>query len=156
MATLDQVRIRREGECAIIEQIDPDVATVSLTIGAAIQGMTDHQIVDLYNETICAQRAFASAYKHVAIEMPEGKPQIRYSEPGDQWVPRGHVLRCLIDDGADDGGPTITIDEQELSLEEFGRMLCTFAGWGMRITFVPDDETGKQPIIAVREPGDGG
>jgi hypothetical protein len=46
----------------------------------------------------------------------------------------------------------IEIDDQELSIEEFGRMLTTHAGWGMRICFVPEDEIEDEPEIEVREP----
>lgn len=31
-------------------------------------------------------------------------------------------------------------------------MLLTHAGWGMRLVFVPDDETYELPHIVVREP----
>jgi hypothetical protein len=154
VAKLDQVRIRREADGAVIEHVDPSIAGVHLQIGAAVQQMTDQQVLDLYNDTIRAQQAMACAREYVAVEIPEGKPQIRYCEPGDQWAPRGHVLRCLVDDGGSDGELTVTIDDHELSLEEFGRLLCTYAGWGMRITFVPEDEIGRQPIIAVREVSD--
>jgi hypothetical protein len=33
----------------------------------------------------------------------------------------------------------VEIDDREFTLEEFGKMLVTYAGWGMRIEFVPDD-----------------
>ena len=38
-------------------------------------------------------------------------------------VPRGDVLHCIIDDGGPEGEVTIHIDDKELSLAEFGRML---------------------------------
>jgi hypothetical protein len=38
-------------------------------------------------------------YVHIAIEIPQGEPQIEYFELGDQWTPRGDVLRCVISDG---------------------------------------------------------
>ena len=155
VATLDQVRIRREGNSAVIEHVDTDVATVHLEIGAMGLKLTDQQILDLYNATIRAQQELARRHNHVAVDVPEGRPQIRYCKASDQRVPRGHVLRCLIDDGGPDGGePTVTIDDHELSLAEFGRLLCTYAGWGMRITFVPDDEISRQPTVEVRDPGD--
>lgn len=46
------------------------------------------------------------------------------------------------------------IDDRELTQAEFGRMLTTCAGWGMRIAFVPDDDLLRQPAIEVREPDD--
>ena len=51
-----------------------------------------------------------------------GRPQIEYSEWSDQWVPRGHVLRCHIEDD-EEGKPIIHVDDVELDLEAFGRML---------------------------------
>ena len=51
----------------------------------------------------------------------------------------GDVLRCIIDDGGPNGEVIIHIDDQELSLTEFGRLLRVHAGWGMRIAFVPEE-----------------
>ena len=33
-------------------------------------------------------------------------------------------------------------------------MLCCYAGWGMRIVFVPDDELDQSPQIVIRESDD--
>ncbi|MEA1928811.1 MAG: hypothetical protein U9N73_11455 [Candidatus Auribacterota bacterium] len=67
-------------------------------------------------------------------------------------MPRGHLLKCEISDGGPDGECTVTIDDRELSLQEFGRCLTTFAGWGMRIIFVPDDEMDKPPTTICMDP----
>ena len=64
------------------------------------------------------------------------------------------MLRCLICDGGFYGQATVIIDGRELSLREFGRLLRTYAGWGMRITFVPEDEIDEEPLVEVREPED--
>ena len=37
---------------------------------------------------------------------------------------------------------------------EFGTMLCTYAGWGMRIEFTPEDDVHRRPRLEVREPED--
>ena len=37
------------------------------------------------------------------VEEPPGEKQIDYHENSDQWVPRGDVLRCIVDDGGPDG-----------------------------------------------------
>lgn len=63
-------------------------------------------------------------------------------------------MRCVIDDGGPDGESVIYIDDHELSLEEFARLLSTYAGWGMRIVFVPYDRINEEPEIAVCEPDD--
>ena len=151
VATPDEVTIRRQGDCAIIDYKDPTVGGVNLKIGEQIHGMTDREILDLHNDIIRAQKRMAEEYEHVAIEIPEGKPQISYFEKGDQWTPRGNVLRCVISDGGPDGEATIYIDEHELSLREFGRLLTTYAGWGMRIIFTPEDDISNPPIIEVRD-----
>jgi hypothetical protein len=154
IATLDQVRISRQGENAVIEYIEPNVRTTHLTIGPEVQAMTDQEILERHNQVLRAQQQMASEYEHIAIEIPPGRPQIKYFEPGDQWTPRGDVLRCVIEDGGPDGEAVIYIDDQELSLKEFGRLLVTYAGWGMRIIFVPDDRIDEQPEIVVRDRDD--
>ncbi|MGA2615974.1 MAG: hypothetical protein ABSF26_00110 [Thermoguttaceae bacterium] len=75
--------------------------------------------------------------------------------PGlSRWSPRGGVLRCRIEDGGGEDGslPVIYVDDREFTWDEFGTMLCTYAGWGMRIVFVPDDELDRTLKTAVREP----
>lgn len=115
--------------------------------------MTDAEILDRFNAVMRAQEQMTAEYEHEAVEVPPGSPQVRYFEEGDQWCPRGAVLRCLIDD--EDGEAVITIDDQELSQQQFSRLLTTHSGWGMRIVFVPDDEIEQQPRVEVREPEDG-
>ncbi len=151
ITTLDEVRIKREGEHAVIEYNDSTISTVHLKIGEKIRDMTEQQILDLHNEVLRAQQKLAAEHVYFAAEIPEGHPQIRYFEPGDQWVPRGDVLRCVVSDGGEDGEATVYIDDHELSLREFGRLLCTHAGWGMRITFVPEDELCEEPTTHVRD-----
>jgi len=65
-----------------------------------------------------------------------------------QWVPRGDVLRCI----GLDGEVVIHIDDQELSLREFGRLLRVHAGWGMRIAFVPEEFVTDNPTVKIRKP----
>ena len=70
-------------------------------------------------------------------------------------MPRGGVLRCHIEDD-ENGEAVIYIDDRAFDLAEFGALLCQFAGWGMRIAFVPEDEVTERPEIEVREPEDRG
>jgi hypothetical protein len=155
VASLDQVNISREGDHAIIEYKEPNVISVNLVIGPEVHDMDDRRILHLHNSHILAQQEMARAYKHVAVEIPEGKPQIEHFEKGSQWVPRGDVLKCVISDGGPDGEATVFVDDRELSLAEFGGLLGTFAGWGMRITFVPDDRIHETPVSEIRDPSDG-
>src|ERR1035441_6695465 len=114
--------------------------------------MTDQEIMALYNDSLRAQARLAAEYKHIAVEIPLGFPQIEY-HACDQWTPRGNVLRCLIDDTVEEERePVITVDGKELTWREFGRLVCTYSGWGMRIEFVPEDETHRRPKLEVRQP----
>ena len=155
VATLDEVRISRDGDDAIIEFVDSTVATTHLTLGPQVQEMTDQEILDRFNAVILAQQQMAAEYEHVAVEIPPGSPQIKYFKESDQWAPRGAVLRCLVGDD-EHGEAVITIDDHELSLRQFGRLLTTYAGWGMRIVFVPDGEIAETPQIEIREPDESG
>jgi hypothetical protein len=149
----DEVHIRRDDEYAHIEHADPSYGGMSLKIGSRIADMTDEQIIEIHNDVVRSMEEAAQSYIHVAVEVPVGKPQIKYFAAGDQWTPRGDVLRCLISDGADDDSrATVIIDDHELSMTEFGRLLSTHGGWGMRIVFVPDDELDEVPTIEIREP----
>jgi hypothetical protein len=77
-----------------------------------IAQMTDEEIVDLHNDVARSMEEARERYDHVAVEIPVGQPQIEYSAAYDQWVPRGHVLRCIISNGAEDPSrATITIDD---------------------------------------------
>jgi hypothetical protein len=151
--TFDQVRITREGETATVEYIDGQISTVSLRIGPELAEMSDQQILDQHNQMLQAQRALADSIDWTAVEVPPGSPQVDYFEDGEQWVPMGGVLRCLINDD-EHGHAIIEIDGREFTMEAFSRLLATYAGWGMRITFVPEDEVEQQPTIEVRKPGD--
>lgn len=156
IARLDQVKISRDGEDAIIEFLDPAIATTHLRIGPQVQEMTDEEVLLVFNQVIAAQiRNRDELGEYVTVEVPPGSPQVA-PFPGTvtEWVPRGGVLRCVIDDGGGEDGslPVIHVDDREFEWEDFGRMLCTYAGWGMRIVFVPDDELERTPKIAVREP----
>ncbi len=157
IARLDQVRISHDGEDAIIKFLDPAIAATHLRIGQQVQQMTDEEILLVFNRTVASRvRLRDELGEYVAVEVPMGSPQVE-PFPGTvtEWVPRGGVLRCVIKDGGEDGSlPVIQVDDREFTWDEFGGMLCTYAGWGMRIVFVPDDEVDRVPKIAVREPDD--
>lgn len=156
IARLDQVKISRDGEEAIIQFLDPAFATTHLRIGPEVHQMTDEDILLVFNRTIAAQlRNHDELGEYVATEVPVGNKQVEcFGRTSNRWVPRGDVLRCYLEDGGGEDGslPVVYVDDQEFSWDDFGRMLCVFAGWGMRIVFVPDDELAQAPKIAVREP----
>ena len=150
-ASLDEVQITREGEYAVVSFADPLIGGMNLKLGPQVQQMTDIEILARYNEVIAAMEESVNSYDNTVIEIPVGKPQIKHAKLSDQWVPVGDVLRCIIDEG-EDRLPTIWIDDRELSWREFGRMLLTHAGWGMRVQFVPEEWVHEDPDVEVREP----
>jgi hypothetical protein len=46
----------------------------------------------------------------------------------------------------------ISREEDAAIIEYLEPGISTYAGWGMRVIFVPDDRTNVQPPIEVREP----
>ena len=154
-ASPDEVKISRESDGAVIEFAARTISTTHFKIGSQVRHMSDQAILDMFNDMITARDQLAAEYENIVIEIPPGQPQIEYSELCDQWVLRGDLLRCFVEDGGPDGEVTVHIDDQELSLREFGRLLGTYAGWGMRIAFVPDDLIDEEPEVEVREPREG-
>jgi len=146
---IDQVRITREGNDAIIDHADANLSGARIT---GIATMSDAEIVEMYNEILDSQWALLQQWDKTVVEEPPGEKQIDYHENSDQWVPRGDVLRCIIDDGGPNGEVIISIDDQELSLTEFGRLLSVHAGWGMRIAFVTEEFVTENPTVKVRKP----
>jgi hypothetical protein len=151
-AIVDQVRISREGNDAIIDYADAGISGTRITIGPDITTMTDREIIDVFNGILAAQDRLLAAWDKTVTEEAPGEKQMDYHEDSDQWVPRGDVLRCIIDDAGPEGEVTIHIDDKELSLAEFGRMLRVHAGWGMRIAFVAEEFISENPKIEIRKP----
>ncbi len=73
---LDEVIITREGDAAHIQYKEPDVPSTHLQIGPALSGMSDEEIVELFNDTLRARAQLAASSPHVAVEVPLGSPQI--------------------------------------------------------------------------------
>lgn len=156
VASLDHVHITRQPDTAVIEYADPLVGNVHLKIGPEIADMSDQDILDVLNVDIETREAMAAEYHHVAVEIPFGRPQL-YRDPRiHHWLPKGTVLRGLVLDGGPDFETTICIDGEELSMEEFGQVLSSWNGWGIRVEMVPDDELHERPDLEVREPKDSG
>jgi hypothetical protein len=152
-ASMDQVRITRKGEEAIIEYAEPHVFTTHIKFGPSVAQMSDEEILEWHNDMLVHGQEVAASYHHVAVEIPMGKPQLERVEHSEQsWVPRGGVLRCLVEDGGPNGEAVLFIDDRAFSAHDFSRMLTCWAGWGIRVLLVPDDELAENPDIEVREP----
>jgi len=149
VATLDEVRISRKDGYAVIDYVDSSISGVHLELDG-VERMTDEEILAAHNDVIERMNEARAEHEYHPVEIPPGKPQIEYCPESDQWVLRGHVLRCVVHDW--DREVRVVIDGRELTQAEFGRMLTTFSGWGMRIVFVADDELMDEPTIEVKDP----
>ncbi len=149
-AKMEDVKIAREGERAIIIYNDRSIPPTELWLGQKITGMSDAEILHQHNSIIVAQGLPPEEWR--VLEIPPGRPQIDYDPRYRQWMTRGETLRCQVVDGGTAGEPMIRIDGHELSLEEFGKLLATHAGWGMRITFVPEDALLESPDRMLWDP----
>jgi hypothetical protein len=49
----------------------------------------------------------------------------------------------------------VRVDGRALRLKQFGKLLTSYEGWGMRIEFVPEQEVHRRPILEIREPKPG-
>jgi hypothetical protein len=151
IASLSDVTVTRDGDCARIKYKDRGIPVAHLEIGPEISGMSDEKILEAYNECLRNEAKLAAKRRYAAFETPLGAAQIEYFSRCDQWVPRGGVLRCLIQDN-EHGHLTVNIDGQTLSLKQCGKLLTTYAGWGMRIEFMPEEEIHRRPVLEVQEP----
>jgi len=131
---------------------DPMISDTRLTIGAQIKGMTDKDIIDIFNRVMAAQEKLLGDWDRTVTEMLPGARQIEYRKDLDQLVPLAEVIRCYVDDGGEDGEVTVHIDGNELSLAEFGQLLKSYAGWGMRVTFVPEERLTENPTPVQQRP----
>ena len=102
-ASPDQIRISREDDTAVIEYADPSIRGVHLRVGPVLATMTDADVLELFNGMLEAQDEVAAGVDPTLTEIPPGLPQIEYHEKSNQWVPRGQVLRCHIEDDAEGG-----------------------------------------------------
>ena len=137
----------------VIEYKEKNVGGTNLVLGPKIHNMSDEDILNCHNDCIYAQLESMRNYKHVAVEIPPGKPQVKYFAPGGYWTARGDVLRCVIDRN-ENGETLILVDDKEFAMREFGKLLSCFEGWGFRLIIVPEDETHQSPPIEVKEPDD--
>ena len=75
-AIIDQVRITREGNDAIIDYADAGIAGTRLTIGPDIATMTDRDIIDVFNGILAAQERLLATWDKTVTEEPLGEKQI--------------------------------------------------------------------------------
>jgi hypothetical protein len=102
-----------------------------------------------FNDRLHAARAQTEGRQHVVIEIPRGHAQLEYFAPAGQWVPRGAVLRCLIDESPLSTS-TITRSRSQSSVDS---CVPTRAG-ARRIVFVEDDNA-EPPLVEIRDLANG-
>ena len=78
-AIIDQVRITREGNDAIIDYADAGIAGTHLTIGPDIATMTDREVIDVFNGILAAQERLLAAWDKTVTEEPPGRETNRLS-----------------------------------------------------------------------------
>ena len=123
-ASPDELNLTRDGDDVIIAYADDSVATTHFRLGRErLATMTDDEIIDTWNEHLKARDDAMASYEHIAVEVPPGRPQIELSAVNNQWVPRGHVVRCVVlGSNEDPDEPFVTVDDRDLTLREFARM----------------------------------
>jgi hypothetical protein len=57
LASLDEVRIERDGEYAVITFADDTIGGMDLKLGLEVQRMTDLDILERFNEAVAAMEA---------------------------------------------------------------------------------------------------
>jgi hypothetical protein len=70
---IDQVRITREGNDAIIDCAESTIAATRLTVGPDIATMTDREIIDVFNGILHAQERLLAAWDKTVTEEPLGR-----------------------------------------------------------------------------------
>ena len=152
-ATIDQVRISRDGEYAIIEHADTAYGTTRLLLGPVLQNMSDAEILEAFNDVTAAQDASVADPANRPVEIPRGRPQIEWLEDFQQWSVRGQVLRCHVSDD-EHGNLVVYVDDKELNAEAFLSLIKPFAGWGMRLTFMDESQVYDEPSVILRDSDD--
>ena len=84
VAMRDEVTITRQEDTAVIAFHDGVTPTTNLVLGEKISGLSDHAILDLYNQSVRGMQACAANYRHVAREVPARSPRIC---PLTRWPP---------------------------------------------------------------------
>jgi hypothetical protein len=77
---IDQVRITREGNDAIIDHADANLSGARIAIGPGIATMTDADIVEMYSDILDAQWGLLEGWDKTVVEEPPGEKQIDYHE----------------------------------------------------------------------------
>jgi hypothetical protein len=145
-----EVKITRDGDFAHVDFINPNYASVRTQFKPGeLTSMTDKDILKEHNEIVFSQERLIRNSR--PKEMADGCSQIKYDAKYKQWVPRSDVLRCELTSGERFDELIVCIDDEELSWEDFGRMLKMFMGWGMRLMFLPQGQLFDPPSVEIQK-----
>ena len=150
IAFLREVKITRESDYAYVELIDPGYANHRIYFGSdKLASMTDEDILKVYNAIILSQKRLLAESR--PTEIAEGSHQIKYDAEYKHWVPQSHVLRCELTSGDQFDELVVCIDNEELSWDDFGKMLKVYMGWGMRVMFLPQEQLVNPPPVQIQK-----
>ena len=143
--------------CAVTAlELQPDVHEVAarLTARAGLTDLVSHRQGDILEG---APGGFDALFAWlVFLHIPDrGRLYRRCFEalrPGGAMYVEDYFERGMLTDA--ERGTLICIDDVELDMHAFGRMLGVYAGFGMRIAFVDEDDVANAPEIMVKEPED--
>lgn len=149
VAFLQEVKITREGDFAHIDFIDPNYASRRIQFRPGeLASMTDEDILRVHNEIVLSQQKLVRESR--PTEVPDGEAQIEFDNGYRHWIPRSDVLRCELTSGEDSDDLVVCIDDEELSLLDFGEMLKMHMGWGMRVMFLPQEQLINPPPVEIK------
>jgi hypothetical protein len=124
VATLEEVRITRDGEYAIIAYEDDTVATTQYHIGAdRLARMSDEDILMLWNAGLATKDDDVRSRRDMGTAMS-----------------RANALTCVVreaPEGPDD--PFLFADGRTFTAMELAKLLGTHTGWVVRIELVPPE-----------------
>src|SRR5438128_12596893 len=88
IATFNQVRIRRTGERAVIEYLDPAILPVVISIGPDADRLSDADLLDRHKAHLREPDALTKGRQHLVLRIPPGRRQLEYSVARGHWPPR--------------------------------------------------------------------
>jgi hypothetical protein len=122
VATLEEIRITRDGAYAIIAYEDDSIATTQYHIGAdRLARMSDEDILMLWNAGLATK-----------------EDDVRSRRDMGSALTRANVLSCQVRESpADPDHPFLLTDGRTFTAMELAKLLGAHVGWSIRIELVP-------------------
>ena len=151
--SIDQVRITREGNDAIVDHADAGISGAHLAIGPEIAAMTDADIVDLYNDILEFSASAPGGVGQDGRRRTAGGKTNRLSRKqrsmgaARRRTPLHHRRRRPRGRGHHPYRRSRVVAQRNSA-----GCSAVHAGWGMRIAFVPEEFVTENPTVKVRKP----